>query len=235
MRVAAIMPTYNQAGWIEDAIASVAPQVDQLLIVDDGSTDETHGFLTSLDFLDARFQSRYIQTTAMRLPENGGTAKAINAGRLFANNEMDALTWVSSDNIMLPGWRSTLESAMADDVGVVYSGFNWVHRRRSIAHFTEHAPDKLINTLNCYYGPSFLIRREVWQEHRGKISHDYDNWLRVEEACWEKNLKIIAVNAQLCDYNAHDQRVTVTRRNQFDADHWQQVARQRRSGSPIMD
>ena len=37
-----------------------------------------------------------------------------------------------------------------------------------------------------HYGPAFLIRKDVWLEagpHRGRISHDYDHWLRVEEAC----------------------------------------------------
>ena len=42
MRVAVILPAFNAEKWIADALASVAaqdPSPDQVIVVDDGSTD----------------------------------------------------------------------------------------------------------------------------------------------------------------------------------------------------
>ena len=41
-------------------------------------------------------------------------------------------------------------------------------------------------------------------------------------------LRIVDIPDVLCDYRVHDQRATVTRREQYDADHWQDEARKRR-------
>ena len=100
-------------------------------------------------------------------------------------------------------------------------------------HYTEYSPEKLILSTNCFFGPIFIIRKDVWQKHRGKISHDYDNWLRVEEACWKEGLDIIGVDEDLCYYRVHDKRVTVTRRHQFDASQWQLEAEVRRAVSEM--
>lgn len=62
----------------------------------------------------------------------------------------------------------------------------------------------------------------------GKISHDYDHWLRIEEVCAAAHKRIIGLNKSLCWYRAHDARATVRRRHEFDAHYWQQEARERR-------
>ncbi len=217
MRVSAIMPTYDQAEFIEEAIESVIDQVDELIVVDDGSTDDTRAVL-------AASRSYW----ALLYGKNRGTAAAINSG--FKDSTGDLVTWVSSDNIHEPHWRDALESAMGPDVGAVYSAFRY--GIRGTVHFTPYDPGRLIRHQACYFGPSFLILRDVWEAagpHRGKISHDYDHWLRVEETCWEKGLGIVGLAEPLCDYRVHDKRVTVTRRDQYDADHWQAEARIRRA------
>lgn len=215
MKIGAVMPTYNQAEYLEEAIESVINQVDVLHMVDDGSTDGT------LRLLD-KYKGRIGYTTYQG---NQGTAFAINEG-IEHLQDCDWLTWVSSDNVYKPDWLCNLELLADSGTGVVYSGYNWGSKDY---HFTEYAPEKLISNVNCFFGPSFIIRKDVWQEHRGKISHDYDNWLRVEEACWEKGLQIIGIDENLCYYRVHPKRVTVTRRHQFDAPHWQTEARKRRA------
>lgn len=214
MRVSAIMPSHNQPAYIDEAVNSVIGQVDELIVVDDASTPPI---------------KPYPHTIHMRNPENQGTAEAINKGFWATNGEL--LTWVSSDNIYAPDWREKLEAGFEDDVGVVYSAFRYGINGR-ILH-TPHHPDRLITQEACYYGPSFLMRREVWAAagpHRGLISHDYDHWLRVEETCWEMGLKVVDIPDTLCTYRVHDERVTVTRRHQYDAKKWQARGRIRREG-----
>lgn len=226
MKIGVVMPTYNQMEFLPKALESYQKQTypSQFVAVNDGSTDETQHVL---------MQHKPGVPWIYR-PVNEGTAKAINVGisALTQTSEFDALTWISSDNEMDPDWLRVLAANMGEfQAGVVYSGFYYVKNGVSRNLFVQHNPNRLINDVNCYYGPSFLIRADVWVAagpHRGKISHDYDHWLRVEEECFRRNLPIIGVDKPLCHYNAHDKRVTVTRVHEFDAHHWQAEARRRR-------
>lgn len=222
MIVGAVMPTLDQAEFIGDALASVTPQVDRLVIVNDGSTDATQEIATA-------WMARHEHVKLHRKLQNRGTAEAINIGAALLG-ACDWMTWVSSDNVHTDDWMVTLTGAIEDDVGVVYSGFHWAKPGTKGRYlFTKYAPEKQIATEDCFLGPSFIIRQDVWQPHRGRISHDYDQFLRVEEACWAKGLRIVGVDKSLCRYNAHDKRVTVTRKHEYDAPHWQAEARKRRA------
>ena len=215
MIVGCVMPTYQQLSFIQDAINSVIDQVDELVIVNDGSTDGTAEFLEATPL------------HSIQLPENRGTAHAINAGINQMSTEHEWLTWVSSDNIMAPDWVETLLEHATPTTGAIYGGFS--REPENQYFFTPYDPELLISRPNCYFGPAFLIRSDIWQYHRGRIAHDYDNWLRVEEACWEKRLDIIGVDRSLCTYIAHKDNATNTRRHEFDGLRWQEEAQKRRA------
>ncbi len=226
MRVGVVMPTFNQARWLPSALASCFAQRTSvemdLCVVDDGSTDATKSILE-------------VHSPVLRVithHKNKGTAEAINTGIEVISDGCDALTWISSDNTMSVDWLEKLSGPLTDPkVGVAYGGFWYVVPNRTQYHFTPYQKNHLINDLNCYFGPAFLIRRDVWLgagPHRGRISHDYDHWLRVEEVCLQLGLLIVGVDHPLCWYNAHDQRVTITRHHEYDADRWQAEARKRR-------
>ena len=240
-KVSVIMPTYNQSRWLPAALASIESQTFRdfrLIVVDDGSDDET-GFVLAEAEVDADrpLPFRRPQRRAwLALAENGGAAEAINKGARFDGGDPFVAgvyrTWVSSDNEMTPDWLETLVPVLDAGAGVAYGAFDW-SRPSEPGHrlFRAYAPDILINDLNCFVGPAFLIRADVWDEagpHRGAISHDYDHWLRVEEVCWRRGLAIVGVDRVLCRYNAHKERATVVRAHEFDAPRWQAEARQRR-------
>lgn len=235
MRIGCVMPTFNQIGYIEEAVDSLRGQVDDLIIVDDGSTDGTYEWLVE------KMREGWIDRI-VRHEKNQGTAAAINTGMAGLSSDCDWLTWQSSDNVVMPGWRESMEDCLADhsdfgDIGVVYSSF-WYCKgadlsegNRRLLYKVPYDREALISTEDCYFGPSFIIRRDVWGEagaHRGKISHDYDHWLRVEEACWRMGVEIAGVNVPRVLYRAHHERVTITRRDQYDAKRWQAEARKRR-------
>jgi len=144
------------------------------------------------------------------------------------------LTWVSSDNTYTPDWVESLTELVDDDTGAIYSDFNYNKNGQSRRLGWEYEPNHIIKPPHdCLFGPSFIIRVDVWERaggHRGKNAHDYDHWLRVEEACWEMGLKIRRCPKALCNYNAHDQRATVVRRGPKwdDKAHWAKEARERR-------
>ncbi len=218
--ISILLPTYNQAEFLPAALAGLAAQTYrgfEVIACDDGSTDATAEILNA----------HCIRTVEHQL--NRGTAVAINSAAHFASG--DFWTWVSSDNVMEPDWLETLIGAMAEDVGAVYSAFWYEKDSNSRVEFTAYEPSLLVSREACYIGPSFLIRADIWRkagDHRGAISHDFDHWLRVEETCWREGLKIIGIPKPLCHYNAHDKRVTITRRHEYDAPHWQLAAMERR-------
>jgi glycosyltransferase involved in cell wall biosynthesis len=93
--ISVIVPTRNRRGLLERAVASVLAQTYpkfDLVIIDDGSTDETSEFLASLT--DLRIRS--FRTTGI------GTSAARNLG--LDNAIGDIITHLDDDNLMDPGW-----------------------------------------------------------------------------------------------------------------------------------
>lgn len=225
-RISIIMPTFNQARWLPAALDSIEAQTFrdyELIIVDDASTDAT------AKILDAR-PTRLERRVRARHAENRGAAVAINTGVALARGSV--LAWVSSDNEMAWGWLAALVPIIDRGAGAAYGAFMKVgpgaRRQRC---FVAHEPGELISSENCYYGPAFLMRADVWREagdHRGGTAHDYDHWARVEEVCARRGLPIVGVNESLCDYNAHGERTVLLRPDLYDAPRWQAEARQRR-------
>lgn len=92
-KISVIMPTYNQAKFIQESIDSVLNQTFEnweLIIVDDGSTDDTK------EILDKQTDPRI----KIFHKENGGTGSALNMGFEIATGEYE--TWLASDNKFYP-------------------------------------------------------------------------------------------------------------------------------------
>lgn len=113
-KVSVIIPTYNRADVLANAVQSVLQQsfTDfELLIVDDGSTDNTDIVVESMD--DKRI--RYL-----KMPENAGVAAARNEGIRHA--KYDYIAFQDSDDY----WKSDkLEKQMAfltqkPEIGLLY-------------------------------------------------------------------------------------------------------------------
>jgi hypothetical protein len=224
MRVSVLMPTYDQARFLPRALAGLAAQTFrdfEVIACDDGSTDGTAGILAAAPGVRTVTHDR-----------NRGTAAAINSAAALASG--DLMTWVSSDNVMHPEWLAALVGEVAPGRGAVYSAYVRIDekgRRREVCP-GPHGEHRLVSSDECYYGPSFLIRRDVWADHRGGSSHDYDSWARVEELCRARRLKIGYVDRPLCDYHAGDWNTCRVRPDLYDAPQWRREAIGRRNGQP---
>jgi glycosyltransferase involved in cell wall biosynthesis len=92
--VSAVMPTYNTCAYLQQAIDSIAGQTLadwELIIVDDGSTDDTASVLANCS--DARI---VVQT----LPANVGRSRARNAALALARGRYVAIC--DSDDVSAP-------------------------------------------------------------------------------------------------------------------------------------
>jgi glycosyltransferase involved in cell wall biosynthesis len=88
--ISVILPAYNAGKYIGEALQSILVQtipVDEIIVVDDGSTDNTKEVVSS-------FPVRYLYQT------NKGTAAALNAGIEQASG--DYLAFLDADDIWMP-------------------------------------------------------------------------------------------------------------------------------------
>jgi glycosyltransferase involved in cell wall biosynthesis len=175
-RVSIILPCYNRAHLLERAVASVLSQdfTDfELLLVDDGSTDDTPALVSR--FSDPRL------ITLRR--EQGGPAAARNSGLSRARGEFVAFQ--DSDDVWLPGkltrQLAALEQAKENTVLCV-SGYRAQWDDGKLRHYGGHnlvaAGDIQRQVLEAFYfpTPSWLVRRRALES-----CGMFDETL----ACWE--------------------------------------------------
>ena len=109
--VSVIIPTYNRAHCVSEAVDSVLAQVppaDEVIVIDDGSTDNT-----------AEVLAGYGDRITVLRQKNAGAAAARNTGIRHATGEWVA--FLDSDDLWRPGritaLRRDLENAEPDIVG----------------------------------------------------------------------------------------------------------------------
>ena len=76
MRVTAILPAYNEGPRVGETVAAVLPRVDEVLVSDDGSSDETAA------------QAAAAGARVLRQERNGGYIAAIKRGFEAAQGEL---------------------------------------------------------------------------------------------------------------------------------------------------
>jgi glycosyltransferase involved in cell wall biosynthesis len=183
--VSIILPTYNRATLLPRAVASALGQTHadfELIIVDDGSSDETAAVVAALT--DPRI---------VYLPRpHGGAAAAENAGLTIARGRF--IGFLDDDDEWLPGKLAAQMAAFASearDTGVVYTGrwrlrggrrsygpSPWILRKNGAIH-REIVLRRTFVPLVCA-----LVRRECFAEVGGfdealPTSNDYDLWIRM--------------------------------------------------------
>lgn len=113
--VTAIVPCYNAAATLERAAASIldgAPDNLQLILVDDGSADETPALCDKLAAGERRIRAIH--------QKNGGASAARNAGLDAAAGEW--VLFVDADDALLPGLWDALPAAFAADPQLILFG-----------------------------------------------------------------------------------------------------------------
>ncbi len=181
--VSVIIPTYNRAFTIERAVNSVLDQnwaPLELIVVDDGSTDETARILA------ARSSDRRL--TLLR-QNNRGVSAARNLGILHSKGELTA--FLDSDDEWLPGKLAAQVDFMAANptARLVQTREIWMRNGRRVNPGRKHlkkAGDIFLDSVKlCLISPSaVMLRRQVLDEvglfdETLPAAEDYDLWLRI--------------------------------------------------------
>jgi len=181
-RVSVIIPTFNRAAAVKEAVASVLAQTCrdfELLVVDDGSTDGTPAAL-------ARFGG---EIRVLRSTRRQGVSAARNAGVAAAQGEW--LAFLDSDDLWLP---EKLERQMAfmeahPQLLLSQTEETWVRRGVQVnpprSHRKEGGRIFLRSLERCLVSPSAVVlHRRLLEDHGGfdeelPAAEDYDLWLRL--------------------------------------------------------
>lgn len=186
-RVSIIIPVYNGADYLREAVDSALAQTYadvEILVVNDGSSDggRTAGIARSFGS-----RIRYVEKP------NGGCGSALNAG--IAQMSGAYFSWLSHDDVYLPEKVATqvaiLES-LADRQTILYGSYELIDDRSRSLGFVR--PDqvgsaKQLNTplyplaRGLLHGCTMLVARSLFARYGQfdeslRSTQDYDLWFR---------------------------------------------------------
>lgn len=185
-KVSAIIPAYNCEKFIGLTIDSVLSQTYsdlELIVVDDGSTDNTASVINSIN--DKRIRYHY-------QPNSGLPAKGRNAGAKFSKGEY--LAFLDHDDIWMPEKIEKQLAILKLDPKIAListNGFLILENTKTEIPLIEDVKTGYFNDGNFFPNnnvilSSALINRSVYCEFGGfrefldlKAVEDYDLWLRI--------------------------------------------------------
>lgn len=181
MLVSVIIPTYNRASLVVEAVDSVLAQSFrnlELIVIDDGSTDETAARLAAYG-AGLRYDRQ----------ERFGVSAARNRGLALAQGEWVA--FLDSDDLWLPKKLEVQADFFARNPGaeICQTGEVWIRNGRRVNPRRKHAKpsgDIFEPSLElCLVSPSaVMLRKSLFSlvgtfDPRLPACEDYDLWLRI--------------------------------------------------------
>jgi cellulose synthase/poly-beta-1,6-N-acetylglucosamine synthase-like glycosyltransferase len=198
--VSVVIPAYNCAAKIEAAIQSVQQQIfapTEIMVVDDGSTDETLAVLRRL--------AEQVETLRFVSQENGGPAKARNTGINLAKGEW--IAFLDADDQWLPNRLQSQLNLLREHphLNWMAGGFdsrrsgespNRDNRVKPLLSETRDSESVVIDALEALAGAeilwtgTILVRRDFIIKVGGfntalKGPEDSELWVRLAIECRE--------------------------------------------------
>ena len=195
-RVSVLMPIYNQAHFVRRALDGLRAQTLtdwELLIVDDGSTDDPRAAIAPY-LADARVSFR-------RLARNRGLGAVLN--RMLSRTRAPFVAYLPADDVYYADHLASLAAALGADPAALlaYSGVRH-HYNRAAAGQIDGEPLQLVQVMH---------RRtpERWVEREELVSDDLE---RLYWAALRRHGRFISTGRVTCEWVDHpDQHHKVIR------------------------
>ena len=178
--ISVIVPCYNLAEFLPEALDSVAAQTFQdweCIVVNDGSTDRTGELAARYAAADKRF--KIVETP------NGGVIKARNLGVKSSTGKY--LLFLDADDILMPDYMDKAMSLFRACPGLKLVGGQAEFFGKGVPRRVRRVPPFSMERLianNCIYVTSFIPREEF--ERAGGFAEglaagweDWDLWMSV--------------------------------------------------------
>jgi len=174
-----IIPTYNRAGFIEKTVKSVLNQTYtnfELIVVDDGSTDNTKEIVTSINDKKIRYYWK----------ENAERGAARNFGIKKAKGEY--ITFLDSDDLFYTNHlKEALKYITKNKPDVCFQGYEIINKNNKNKQvFPKQNINKLLlvqgNIMSCH---GVFLKNEIAEQNLFNEDYllsgleDYELWLRI--------------------------------------------------------
>lgn len=179
--VSVVIPAFNRAYCLGEALESVISQTFsdfELIVVDDGSSDETASLI-----------QKYPQAQYIGLNQNGGVSKARNRGIREARGRW--ICFLDSDDLWTEKKLQAQMREMEENPGfrAFYTDEIWIRKGVRVNSMNKHrkySGDIFLHCLPlCIVSPSsVMLERSLLEEMGGfdeslPACEDYDLWLRI--------------------------------------------------------
>jgi glycosyltransferase involved in cell wall biosynthesis len=209
-KVSVIMPVYNSEKYISEAIHSVLDQTYQdfeLIIVDDGSTDNTSSIVTS-------FQEKYPQKVMVIIHQkNQGVSQARNTAIKYSQGKY--LMFADADDIQIDNrFELTMEKLEKNKVDIVFNSCQMIDANgRELEQYKEYPSGMTSENVLLYHlkrnylwTSLVLIRKtkDIWFDPTIPNSVDYELFLRL----FLKGYTLSIIDQPLVKYRLHNSNIS---------------------------
>lgn len=208
--VSVVIPAYNASRHIFEAVSSILDQTFrnlEVVIVNDGSTDETRAICDSLAAKDRRI--------VVITQDNKGVSGALNAGIRLSRGPLIAR--MDADDIAFPERIEKQLEVLCDspDTGLVSAGYIPFAEMSlpTLAPIVHPSGHQCIYALLAFCSPichpAVLARRELFQQfpyRPGVAAEDHDLWCRAIHSYQFANIE-----APLLYYRRHAASITANK------------------------
>lgn len=179
--VSVIMPAYNAALYIEEAIDSVISQSFsnwELIIINDGSTDTTADIIAKKTKEDSRIKCFNQQNKRQSKARNLGISRAVGT----------YIAFLDADDSVFPDRFSKQVAFLESNNEIILCGswFKLINSDRVIQLPEKHEDVKLaLLQGNCFANSSVMVRKRILDElplifdNSKEPAEDYDLWSRL--------------------------------------------------------
>ena len=187
--VSVIIPTFNRRSVLERALNSVLKQTFsdwELIVVDDGSTDETQSFFGEwLKQVESHHPQHHSKICILRTT-NGGVSRARNFG--VQNSSSPWIAFLDSDDEWLPE-KLERQLPLTSSFQLVHGEEIWMRNGVRVNAMKKHAKgggeifDRCVE-LCCISPSTTMLSRTLFTRMNGfredfPVCEDYELWLRI--------------------------------------------------------
>ncbi|HUA12958.1 MAG TPA: glycosyltransferase family A protein [Candidatus Sulfotelmatobacter sp.] len=169
MKISIVIPVYNEEDTLRECLEAVAllrPRADEVIVVDNNSTDETYEIASSFDFVKLLREDRQ------------GVVYARTAG--FDASKGDIIARIDADTLLPKDWVKQVRAVFKDDRLMAasgkaqYYGASLAHVFNAVDLYFRRSLSRQLDGRLYLWGANMAIKREAWERVKDSLCYQKD-------------------------------------------------------------